>query len=125
GRACRGPLTLSPAHPHARREDESQNALTSSAIASPPRAWGRRFGRINQVALVRFAGRVYELARGLLGNDAAAERVTQALLQHAVAKSVSFGSEAELTTWLHRPTVHAVNPASAGQGVAAGDGNAR
>jgi RNA polymerase sigma-70 factor, ECF subfamily len=54
------------------------------------------------------AGRVYNLARRMLNNDADAEDVTQDVLLQVVRKLDTFRGEAEVTTWLHRITVNAV-----------------
>jgi RNA polymerase sigma-70 factor (ECF subfamily) len=54
------------------------------------------------------AGRVYNLARGMLGQEADAEDVAQEVLLQVVRKLGSFRGEAEFSTWLHRVTVNAV-----------------
>lgn len=53
------------------------------------------------------AGRVYNLARRMLGNDADAEDVTQDVLMQVVRKLDTFRGDAALPTWLHRVTVNA------------------
>ena len=53
------------------------------------------------------AGRVFALARRMLGNDADAEDVTQEVLLQVVRKLDTFRGEAALTTWLHRVTANA------------------
>jgi RNA polymerase sigma-70 factor (ECF subfamily) len=53
------------------------------------------------------APRVFALARRMLGNDADAEDVTQDVLLQVVRKLDTFRGEADITTWLHRVTVHA------------------
>jgi RNA polymerase sigma-70 factor (ECF subfamily) len=53
------------------------------------------------------AGRVYNLARRMLGNDADAEDVVQDVLVQVVRKLHTFRGDADLTTWLHRVTVNA------------------
>jgi RNA polymerase sigma-70 factor (ECF subfamily) len=55
-----------------------------------------------------YAGRVYHLARRLLGNDSDAEDITQDVLLQVVRKLGTFRGEANITTWLHRITVNAV-----------------
>jgi RNA polymerase sigma-70 factor (ECF subfamily) len=55
-----------------------------------------------------YAGRVYNLARRMLAQDADAEDVTQEVLLQVVRKLHTFRGDAELTTWLHRVTVNAV-----------------
>lgn len=54
-----------------------------------------------------FGGRVYHLARRMLGSDADAEDVTQDVLLQVVRKLDTFRGEASLGTWLHRITVNA------------------
>jgi RNA polymerase sigma-70 factor (ECF subfamily) len=56
---------------------------------------------------LRYAPRVYTLARRMLGNDADAEDVTQDVLLQVVRKLKTFRGDAEFTTWLHRVTVNA------------------
>jgi RNA polymerase sigma-70 factor (ECF subfamily) len=53
------------------------------------------------------AGRVYHLARRMLGSDADAEDVTQDVLLQVVRKLDTFRGESTLSTWLHRITVNA------------------
>jgi RNA polymerase sigma-70 factor (ECF subfamily) len=53
------------------------------------------------------AGRIWNLARRLLGNDADAEDVTQEVLLQVLRKLHTFRGESALTTWLHRITVNA------------------
>src|SRR5262249_28917675 len=53
------------------------------------------------------AGRVFNLARRMLDNDADAEDVTQEVLVQVVRKLDTFRGEAALTTWLHRITANA------------------
>ena len=53
------------------------------------------------------AGRVFRLARRMLGNDADAEDVAQDVLLQVVRKLDTFRGEAALTTWLHRVTANA------------------
>ena len=53
------------------------------------------------------AGRVYHLARRMLGSDADAEDVTQDVLLQVVRKLDTFRGESALSTWLHRITVNA------------------
>src|SRR5437762_8476928 len=55
-----------------------------------------------------YAGRVYNLARRMLGHDADAEDVTQDVLLQVVRKLHTFRGDAEVATWLHRVTVNAV-----------------
>jgi RNA polymerase sigma-70 factor (ECF subfamily) len=55
-----------------------------------------------------YAGRVYHLARRLLGNESDAEDITQDVLLQVVRKLNTFRGEANITTWLHRITVNAV-----------------
>jgi RNA polymerase sigma-70 factor (ECF subfamily) len=55
-----------------------------------------------------YAGRVYNLARKMLGQDADAEDVTQEVLLQVVRKLHTFRGDAEVSTWLHRVTVNAV-----------------
>src|SRR5947209_7848277 len=55
----------------------------------------------------KYAPRVYNLARRMLGNDADAEDVTQDVLLQVVRKLNTFRGEANLSTWLHRVTVNA------------------
>jgi RNA polymerase sigma-70 factor (ECF subfamily) len=54
-----------------------------------------------------YAGRVFHLARRILGNDQDAEDVTQDVLLQIVRKFDTFRGEANFTTWLHRITVNA------------------
>src|SRR5205085_6352957 len=54
-----------------------------------------------------YAPRVYNLARRMLNNDAAAEDVTQDVLLQVVRKLGTFRGESAFPTWLHRVTVNA------------------
>jgi RNA polymerase sigma-70 factor (ECF subfamily) len=54
-----------------------------------------------------YAGRVYNLARQLLGSNADADDVAQDVFVQVVRKLHSFRGEAALPTWLHRVTVNA------------------
>src|SRR5262249_59865211 len=54
-----------------------------------------------------YAGRVFHLARRMLGNDQDAEDVTQDVLLQVVRKLATFRGESSFTTWLHRITVNA------------------
>jgi RNA polymerase sigma-70 factor (ECF subfamily) len=54
-----------------------------------------------------YAGRVFHLARRMLGSDQDAEDVTQDVLLQVVRKLDSFRGESSFTTWLHRVTVNA------------------
>ena len=69
---------------------------------------GQDAGLTAQHVFREHAGRVYNLARGLLGNDSDAEDVTQEVLLQVVRKLATFRGDAEVTTWLHRITVNAV-----------------
>src|SRR4051794_8002686 len=53
------------------------------------------------------AGRVFGVARRILGNDADAEDVTQEVLVQVLRKAGSFRGESSLSTWLYRVTVNA------------------
>src|SRR5215831_13802975 len=55
----------------------------------------------------QYGGRVYNLARRMLGNDADAEDVTQDVLVQVVRKLDTFRGEADFATWLHRVTANA------------------
>jgi RNA polymerase sigma-70 factor (ECF subfamily) len=55
-----------------------------------------------------YAGRVYSLARRMLGNDADAEDAALGVLLQLVCKLPSLRGEAEISPWLHRATVNAV-----------------
>jgi len=55
----------------------------------------------------RHAGRVYNLARRMLGNEADAEDVTQEVFLQVVRHLANFRGECDITTWLHRITVNA------------------
>ncbi len=55
----------------------------------------------------RYAGRIYNLARRLLNNEADVEDVTQEVLLLVVRKLGSYRGEADVATWLHRVTVNA------------------
>jgi RNA polymerase sigma-70 factor (ECF subfamily) len=50
--------------------------------------------------------RMYSLARRMLGNEAATEKVMQEVQQQVARKRSHFRSQAEATTWLHRVTVN-------------------
>lgn len=54
-----------------------------------------------------YAGRVYNLARRMLANDADAEDVTQDVLLQVVRKLDTFRGASAFPTWLHRVTVNA------------------
>src|SRR5438067_600275 len=54
-----------------------------------------------------YAGRVYNLARRMLGHDADAEDVTQDVLLQVVRKLSTYRGESAFPTWLHRVTVNA------------------
>lgn len=55
----------------------------------------------------RYAPRVYNLARRLLGNEADAEDVTQDVFVQVLRKLPTFRGEAAFPTWLYRVTVNA------------------
>ncbi len=55
----------------------------------------------------RYAGRIYNLARRLLSNEADVEDVTQEVLLLVVRKLGTFRGDSEFATWLHRVTVNA------------------
>src|SRR6185369_13012223 len=54
----------------------------------------------------RHVGRVFAVARRMLGNDADAEDVTSEVLLQVVRKLDTFRGEAALTTWLHKVTAN-------------------
>lgn len=53
------------------------------------------------------AGRVFGVARRILGNDADAEDVTQEVLVQVLRKAATFRGESSVSTWLYRVTVNA------------------
>jgi RNA polymerase sigma-70 factor (ECF subfamily) len=54
----------------------------------------------------QYAGRIYNLARRMLSNDADVEDVAQNVLVQVVRKLDTFRGESDLSTWLHRVTVN-------------------
>ncbi|HKI35933.1 MAG TPA: sigma-70 family RNA polymerase sigma factor [Gemmataceae bacterium] len=60
-----------------------------------------------EVIFSRYAPRVYNLARRLLGNEADAEDVTQDVFVQLLRKLPTFRGEAAFPTWLYRVTVNA------------------
>jgi len=79
-----------------------QTLTAPSALPAPAEAL------TPEIIFHTYAGRVYNLARRMLGNEADAEDVTQEVLLQVVRKLDSFRHEAEISTWLHRVSVNAV-----------------
>jgi RNA polymerase sigma-70 factor (ECF subfamily) len=59
-----------------------------------------------EVIFHQYAGRIYNLARRMLSNDADVEDVAQNVLVQVVRKLDTFRGESDLSTWLHRVTVN-------------------
>jgi len=83
-------------------------SLARQAASEGVSSNGQDAGLTAQHIFREHAGRVYNLARGLLGHDADAEDATQEVLLQVVRKLATFRGDAEVTTWLHRITVNAV-----------------
>jgi len=98
---------------------EEDNLLSSpvtersrhSAVAAPPAPEDEPdppcAGLTAEMVFREHAGRVFSLARRMLGNDTDAEDVTQDVLVQVLRKLDTFRGEAALTTWLHRVTANA------------------
>jgi RNA polymerase sigma-70 factor, ECF subfamily len=86
--------------------EEKPTPAGEAAAPETEEAWPARKWTAEEV-FREHAGRVFALARRMLGNDADAEDVTQEVLLQVVRKLADFRGEAALTTWLHRVTTNA------------------
>jgi RNA polymerase sigma-70 factor (ECF subfamily) len=90
---------MSPLHYVSDATGCSQPPGGAAGVSPPPRTAEEVFRR--------YLPRVYSLARGMLGNAADAEDVTQEVLLQVVRRLGSFRGQARFTTWLGRVTVNA------------------
>src|SRR5690242_11038012 len=81
----------------------------SGAATGPPPAAQPSGGTPPTPELVfrKYAPRIYNLARRMLGSDSDAEDVTQDVLVQVIRNLANFRGESALSTWLHRITVNA------------------